>query len=122
MNFSDIQYKQPDIAAIKTKMDAICDKFASTNNVEEEIQEPISDLCDNITFSVNVKPILDSNCIQCHSAGGNFPNLTDINIVIQNANRIKSEVVSREMPKNGSLTQEEIDIISCWVDAGAINN
>lgn len=92
------------------------------NNVEEEIQEPVSDLCDNITFSVNVKPILDSNCIQCHSAGGNFPNLTDINIVIQNANRIKSEVVSREMPKNGSLTQEEIDIISCWVDAGAINN
>jgi hypothetical protein len=31
-------------------------------------------------------------------------------------------VETRKMPKNGSLTDAEIKIISCWVDAGAVNN
>jgi hypothetical protein len=26
------------------------------------------------------------------------------------------------MPKQGSLTQDEIDAIVCWVDDGALNN
>jgi uncharacterized membrane protein len=95
-----------------------------TNVDEEEVLDPDAlDPCADITFSVDVKKIIDNNCITCHSAGGGqSPNLETYNGVSANADIIKSEVVSKEMPIGGSLTNEEIAAISCWVDAGALNN
>lgn len=94
-------------------------------NVDEEevIDDGVVDPCATITFAINVKPIIDNNCIQCHSTnGGQSPNLETYNAVSANAARVKSEVVSKDMPLGGSLTNEEIQAISCWVDAGALNN
>lgn len=93
---------------------------ACLTNVDEEIE---LDPCDVITFTMNVKPIIDNNCIGCHStAGGQSPNLETYNGVAANASRVKSEVESGDMPIGGTLTTEEIQAISCWVDAGAPNN
>lgn len=95
-------------------------------NVDEEIQlDPgVEDPCADITFTMNVKPIIDNNCVGCHSTTGSasFLNLESYETVTANAARVKSEVVSRDMPIGGSLTNEEIQAISCWVDAGAPNN
>ena len=95
-----------------------------SNIDEEEVTDPgTTDPCATITFSMNVKPIIDSNCISCHSTGGGqSPNLETYNGVAANSARVKSEVVSKDMPIGGSLTNEEIAAISCWVDAGALNN
>lgn len=95
-----------------------------TNVDEEEILDPDSlDPCVNITFSMNVKKIIDSNCISCHSsAGGQTPYLDTYNGVSANADEVKSEVVSKEMPIGGSLTNAEISAIVCWIDSGALNN
>lgn len=97
---------------------------ACLTNVEEQLQDDPTtiDPCETITFSLHVKPIIDANCIQCHGTGGNFPNLTTYNGVSANAAIVKAETVSRRMPKVGSLTNDEIKAISCWVDAGALNN
>jgi len=35
---------------------------------------------------------------------------------------MKARTQSRNMPKEGTLTQAEIDAIGCWVDDGALNN
>ena len=80
--------------------------------------------CDNYSFSNDVKPIIDNNCIQCHNAntGSNFPNLTTYNGISAHKDIVKAEVVSGRMPQGGSLTQEEINAIKCWVDSGALNN
>lgn len=96
--------------------------FASClTNVEEEIiEEP--DACADITFAVSVKPIIDANCIGCHGSGGNSPNLTSYSLISASANSVKDAVASRRMPQNGSLTQEEIDAIVCWVEGGALDN
>ncbi|MDG1452351.1 MAG: cytochrome c [Polaribacter sp.] len=88
-------------------------------NVEDEVE---IDPCLDITFSVSVKPIIDAHCVQCHGNGGIYPNLTSYNLISLVAGKIKSEVVSREMPKEESLTQDQIDAIVCWVDSGALNN
>ena len=93
---------------------------ACLTNVDEEIQ---LDPCAEITFAKNVKPIIDNNCIGCHStAGGQFPNLETYEGVKANASQIKIEVETLSMPIGGSLTTDEIQAISCWVDAGALNN
>jgi len=96
---------------------------ACLNNVEEPfVENPIEDFCKTRSYSTHVKTIIDNNCIQCHGQGGNSPNLTTYSGVSNNANSIKAEVVSRRMPQGNSLTQEEIQTISCWVDEGALNN
>jgi uncharacterized membrane protein len=96
-----------------------------TNVVEEaeEIVDPATpDPCADITFTMNVKPIIDNNCVQCHGTGGNFPNLTTYNGVSSNAAIVKTETSTRRMPQGTTLTEDEIKAISCWVDAGALNN
>tara|TARA_B110001454_G_C12655837_1_gene407408 strand:- start:454 stop:813 length:360 start_codon:yes stop_codon:yes gene_type:complete len=95
-----------------------------TNVEEDEIDdgEVIVDSCSEITFSKNIKPIIDAACIGCHGNGGDFPNLTSYSTISSNANSIKVEVASRRMPKGNSLTQVEIDAIVCWVESGALDN
>ncbi len=95
-----------------------------TNVDEEEVLGPDSlDPCVDITFSMNVKKIIDTNCVACHSStGGQTPYLETYSGVSANAGEVKSEVVSKEMPIGGSLTNAEISAIVCWVNAGALNN
>ena len=89
------------------------------SNVDEE---EVIDPCATITYTLNVKPIIDNNCVQCHGAGGNFPNLTTFNGTSASAAIVKDAVVTKRMPQGGSLTNQEIQAISCWVDGGALNN
>ena len=96
-----------------------------TNVDELEIEEDptIEDPCAEITFSINVKPIIDNNCTQCHStSGGQFPNLDTYIGVSNNSATVLSEVVSKSMPQGSSLTNDEIAAIKCWVENGALNN
>lgn len=63
-----------------------------------------------------VKAILAKSCVMCHSAYNlNFGSDADI---VRHASEIKSQVVARTMPKKGSLTAEEIQIIADWAKKG----
>ncbi|GAA4278613.1 hypothetical protein GCM10022259_33380 [Aquimarina mytili] len=97
--------------------------FSCDNNVEEEIPIPIgSEICStDISFIDDVKPIIDSNCIRCHG-GNQAPDLRTFDGIKNNANRVRTQVVTRRMPLGGTLTNEEIERIRCWIDNGALNN
>jgi uncharacterized membrane protein len=78
-------------------------------------------------FSANVLPLILTKCSfnsGCHgsgstNSGGVLTNYTQINA---RASNIKSQVNAGIMPQNGTLTNAEKATISCWVDAGALNN
>lgn len=94
-----------------------------TNVEDEEEDNTMDDPCATITYALNIKPIMDGSCIQCHSTnGGQFPNLETYAGVKANASKVKSEIVSGDMPLGGTLTTAEIDAVKCWVDNGALNN
>jgi len=91
------------------------------NVIEKEIIEE-SDNCDSgISFSQEVKPIIDNNCVQCHN-GNRFPDLRTYQSISDNSSTIKEEVESRRMPIGNSLSQTEIDAIVCWINNGSVNN
>lgn len=76
-------------------------------------------------FANDVLPLIQNKCATaCHNAfstnaGGPFTNYSQIKA---KADLIKFMVETRQMPQVGSLTDAEIKVISCWVDAGAENN
>lgn len=80
----------------------------------------------NVSFTINVQPIIQTSCAiaGCHDAastnkGGPF---TNYNLVKNKASIIKSQVTSGAMPQGSSLSANQIQLISCWVNSGALNN
>lgn len=85
------------------------------------------------TYSGQVAGILNANCVSCHRPGIQFTpmGLTDYATVRPWAKAIRKAVSTRQMPpwhanpayghfKNDiSLSQQDIDTIVSWVDAGA---
>lgn len=86
------------------------------------------------TFTKDVAPILQRSCQRCHRPGELAPmSLVTYQDVRPWARAIKTRVVGRQMPPwhvdktigiqkfkdDPSLSDQEIDIISRWVDAGA---
>lgn len=84
--------------------------------------------CDTVTFTKHIKPIIDNNCTSCHSPlGGQSPDLTTYDLLKSqvDAGRIKARVIDQNpsvMPQGGALPANEINLIKCWLDAGAPNN
>ena len=80
------------------------------------------DIKTNASFGV-VELIIQTNCAVdgCHN-GTQAPDLSVENNIIGNASKIKQRTANRSMPLNGSLTDEEIATIACWVDDGTAGN
>lgn len=79
------------------------------------------------SFSQTVSPIIESNCAVsgCHVTGQQLPTLETYDQIAANASRVKARTSNGTMPPPTSmysLTQQEIDDIACWVDAGAPDN
>jgi len=85
-----------------------------------------------VTFTRDVAPIFYKSCAECHRPMMFAPmSLLTYEAARPYARSIKQKVVARQMPPWGAdpahgtfkndprLTQEEIDTISAWVDAGA---
>ena len=93
---------------------------------------PVVVSLDGMSFNKDVLPILQRNCQTCHRPGEAAP----MSFVTYESTRpwakaIKQAVVTRKMPpwfadpghgsfrNDPTLTQQEIDILSAWVDQGS---
>lgn len=78
------------------------------------------------SYDQQVKEIIMTNCAisGCHNGdNGASRNWTVFENVQNKADRIKEFTQSGFMPQgDGTLTQQEKDLIACWVDDGALNN
>jgi len=78
-----------------------------------------------ISYNGVIKDIIGTNCATsgCHN-GDNGPtiNWLQLSNVQRDALNIKTRTANHTMPPVGSLTQDEIDKIACWVDDGAKAN
>ena len=95
---------------------------------KEQVLFPSAVNCSNINakFSSDIVPIVQSKCsiTGCHDAGstnkgGPFTNYSEIKA---KASIIKSQVLSGAMPQGTTLSASQIQMISCWVDNGSLNN
>ncbi len=113
-----------------------CDNFSGpARGIEKKDTTTIipAGPCDtaSVSYSKTIQPLLDKNCISCHSdAGGNINgvNLSAYNTVRRNTigNRIVFAVQGSDgitqMPFGSRLNECEIAQIRSWVRQGALNN
>ncbi|MTI31870.1 SprB repeat-containing protein [Xanthovirga aplysinae] len=80
-----------------------------------------------ISFSDHVAPLITTSCAtnsNCHGAGSNFPIFSSYEEIKAYSNDIKTKTGNKTMPpaSSGTLTNEQIQMIADWVDAGAPQN
>ncbi|GHN02165.1 hypothetical protein WSM22_36540 [Cytophagales bacterium WSM2-2] len=80
-------------------------------------------LTSKVSFANDVSQIISTNCAVagCH-VGPQLPDFRAFKTVQGFASAIKSETASRSMPIGKTLTQQEIDLIACWVNDAAPDN
>lgn len=97
----------------------------SSDSEEELFDSP--DCSVTVSLGAQVLPVLESNCAVefCHSAGSGLPDFSVKANVMEYAAEIKKRTREGSMPPPSSgmtLTSEEINRISCWVDQGKQDN
>ncbi|MGK7388929.1 MAG: SprB repeat-containing protein [Candidatus Cyclobacteriaceae bacterium M2_1C_046] len=76
-----------------------------------------------VKYSEQIAPIIEKNCTSASCHGGSHElDLRSLSTVRANASKIKTVVNDGTMPIDGTLSQEEINLITCWVDDGAPDN
>jgi len=99
--------------------------------VEEEIYPTIACLTSELSYSMDIVPILQNDCYNCHSEEANFGNVTleGYEEILEYVNDesllgvIKHSSGYSPMPKGGAkLLDCEIEKIEIWINDGAINN
>ena len=88
-------------------------------------EDPEPSVCsETVSYSDDIVPLLEANCIKsgCHDGLSGPPNWGVYSNVKEKAAKIKEFTQDGTMPADGTLTQQEIDLIACWVDNGALNN
>ncbi|MFL9835043.1 hypothetical protein [Chryseobacterium terrae] len=99
---------------------------------ESRTYEEISDktpVVELVTYNKDVKPIIDANCIICHSPGNSasFQPWTSYNQVKNNIDKIIDRISRpigdpQKMPQGGSLSPSQISTITKWKADGLIEN
>ena len=102
---------------------AACVNHDLNNLVERADEEPF--VCDpDISWQNDILPIMETSCATsgCHD-GISRLDWSDYAEVKRYATQVKQRTKDRSMPFDGPpLPQEQIDLISCWVDGGAPEN
>lgn len=100
-------------------------------DVEENLYPDTGCDTENMSFAADIQPILQQNCLVCHSQAANFGNVN-----LEGHNRVKLYADSGEllgviehqsgfspMPKNApKLVDCQIEKIARWISDGALNN
>lgn len=102
---------------------------ACVSDSEEDLVEMTEGQCaTTVSFQSEINTIINTSCAipGCHNGdNGASRNWTIFSNVEDNAQALRARTTARTMPPPGSgvtITDEEIDLIACWVQQGAQNN
>jgi len=80
-----------------------------------------------VSYNNDIKTIIETNCLLsgCHGDNSSIPDWGNLSTLQANADQVKTRTGNKSMPpaaSGKSLTDNQIQQIANWVDAGAPNN
>ena len=87
----------------------------------------VTTVCDTtqVTYDANVSEIITNSCISCHASGSSLGDLSDYSnvMVAVNSGEFKERVITnKNMPPSGALPDDQLQLISCWLQNGTLQN
>ena len=81
----------------------------------------------NAAYAVNVKPIINANCVSsgCHNANsvnGDFTSYAGLKAKADNGSLNSRVIQQKTMPPSSPLSLSDLKSIKCWIDSGSPNN
>ncbi len=108
---------------------------------DDEIRLPVQEVSDAVSPDYcGMNELMESSCLGCHGPGGSEPDLTDLAELIDVESSVAGELYvvpgdasasylyakcagtqsqGAPMPLGGSISDENVDAIAAWIDAGA---
>ena len=89
---------------------------------------PPEQCADTVYFSTQILPMIQNNCVVCHSVGnGSIMELTNHPQISANANKCFNSMTASGgfilMPEGGPpLSDSLIEMFNCWIVQGKLNN
>ena len=105
--------------------------YSCDSHTYEEIEEDAPVVVGNVTYTANVKSIIDAECVSCHSAGGSgafrpLTNFNEVKAAVQSAGLLDRIQLQNSqpgvMPQTGRMTQAKINLILQWNEDGLLEN
>ncbi len=98
--------------------------IGDATNCTYSLEVTVPRVATSISWQRDIAPIINLSCAKsgCHIEGSGRSNFTKFEEVKRMAFQIKSRVVSKSMPYDAVLPEEQIQLITCWVDDGALEN
>lgn len=76
----------------------------------------------NLSYSLNIKGIIDRQCVSCHAGSGPGPDdyrtYEGLKPHLDEGHVLERVVVTKDMPQGGGMSQAQRDSINCWIAAG----
>ncbi|MDN5213664.1 SprB repeat-containing protein [Fulvivirgaceae bacterium BMA12] len=79
----------------------------------------------DISYFSNIKPLITRGCVadECHAGKNELLDMTDLEAIREGDSLIIEKIVNgNPISKNGTLTEDEVKMITCWLEDGAPDN
>lgn len=103
--------------------------YSCDSHTYEEIEGDAPIVEGSVTYEVNIKSIVESECLSCHSPQGGFRPFTtyeQFKEAVQTTNLLdriqRQNAQPGVMPQSGRMAQSKIDIILQWNEDGLLEN
>jgi hypothetical protein len=112
--------------------------MATSCYYDEMPPEAVIPIPETVSYSKDVQPLWDQDCISCHKTGATVPDLSTANsysaLTINNKYVIPGNAVGSKlhkslvgdgaaiMPTSGKWSDSKIELVDKWINAGALNN
>jgi len=91
--------------------------------------QDLSPVVTNPTYTTNIAPVMETNCVSCHSGGNQFPDLDSYSAVKSAADGTNTtELLCKIdgscgsiMPPSGAMPNATINMIKLWAQQGYAN-
>lgn len=76
----------------------------------------------DLSYSKNIKRIIDNNCLSCHGGNGpgpgNYSTFAGMKEHLDAGHFLEQVVIDKTMPQNIAMPQAQRDSINCWIKSG----
>lgn len=76
----------------------------------------------DLSYTKNIKGIIDQQCISCHADSGPGPDdyrtYEGMKPHLDKGHFLERVVIDKDMPQGGGMSQAQRDSINCWIAAG----